>query len=60
MHKRLIALTIAEIRKLLNLNRHDDSAIAHGLHWSIWRRHHQADARRAHIRRHLGLQMLMI
>src|SRR5438128_2833497 len=59
-HKRLIALTLAEIRKLLNLNRNDDHAIAHGLQWSTWRRHHQANARRAHVRRHLRLQTLVI
>jgi hypothetical protein len=58
--KRLIALTLAEIRNLLNVNRDDDHAIIHALHWSKWRRHHQADARRAHVRRHLRLQILMI
>jgi DNA-binding transcriptional MerR regulator len=59
-HKPLIDLTLAEIRKLLNLNRNDDHAIAHGLQWSTWRRNHQADARRAHVRRHLRLQTLVI
>ena len=60
IHQRLIALTIAEIRRLLNLIHHDDHAIAHGLHWSTWRRHHQAQARRAHIRRRLRLQTITI
>jgi len=59
IHKRLIALTLAEIRRLFNLIP-TESAIAHGLHWSTWRRRHQADARRAHIQRHLRLQMQMI
>src|SRR5664279_2506449 len=44
----LIALTIAEIRRLLNARRrhhHNESAdLAHVLHWSTWRREHQAQA----------------
>ena len=58
IHRRLIALTLAEIRRLLNLDHRAEHAIAHGLHWSTWRRQHQADARRAHARRHLRLQTL--
>ena len=58
--RRLVPLTIAEIRRLLNLDRHDKHATAHGLHWSNLRRSHQAHARRAHIRRHLRLQMILI
>jgi hypothetical protein len=54
--RRLIALTIAEIRKLLNLrNPHCDN-ITHALHWSTWRRRHQTHARRAHFRRRLHQQ----
>jgi hypothetical protein len=58
--RRLIPLTLAEIRRLLHLDRHDKHATAHGLHWSNWRRGHQAAARRAHFRRHLRLQMNVI
>ena len=60
IHRRLIALTLAEIRRLLNLPHHGEHAIEHGLHWSTWRRGHQAQARRAHVRRHLRLQIIMI
>jgi hypothetical protein len=56
----LVALTLAEIRKLLTINRHDHHAVNHGLRWSHFRRQHQAQARRAHVRRHLRLQTLMI
>lgn len=58
--RRLIALTLAEIRHLFNLADKDDHAINHGLHWSTWRREHQADARRHHFTRRLRLQMLEI
>ena len=34
--------------------------IAHALHWSTWRRQHQTHARRAHFRRRLRLQYLLI
>src|SRR2546430_1701838 len=60
IHRRLITLTLAEIRRLLNLIPRGEHAIAHGLHWSIWRRRHQAEARRAHVRHRLHLQTLMI
>jgi hypothetical protein len=59
-HRRLIPLTIAEIRRLLNLPRRDDQALDHGLYWSAWRRQHQADARWHHFRRRLRLQTLQI
>jgi hypothetical protein len=55
--RRLIALTVAEIRRLFNLADKDDQTIDHGLRWSAWRREHQADARRHHVRRRLRLQM---
>jgi len=57
---RLAALTLAEIRRLLNLIHHGGHAITQGLHWSTWRRWHQAQARRAHVRRHMRLQALLI
>jgi hypothetical protein len=57
---RLIGLTIGEVRRLFNLPRHDRLAVDHGLYWSAWRRAHQADARRHHVRRRLRLQTLQI
>jgi SRSO17 transposase len=60
VRRRLIPLSLAEIRRLLHLNRNDEHTVAGGLRWSNWRRHHQADARRAHTRRHLQLQVLVI
>ncbi|MEU7004892.1 hypothetical protein [Nonomuraea sp. NPDC046570] len=47
-----IALTMPEIRRLLAvliLTRY--STTRHVLHWSQWRRHHQATARRCHYQR---------
>lgn len=60
VHRRLIALSLAEIRRLLNHARSSEREILHALNWSIFRRWHQAQARRAHVRRHLRLQTLMI
>jgi hypothetical protein len=51
----IIALTIAEIRRLLNaLVLALPLPPAHTLHWSIWRRTSQARARRSHYQRRLG------
>jgi hypothetical protein len=58
--QRLIQLSIGEIRRLLNLPRHDLHALYQGLRASVWRRRHQADARRRHFRRRLRLQTLTI
>ena len=58
--RRLIALSIAEVRRLFNLLGSKDSIIEQGLRCSAWRREHQADARRHHFRRRLKLQALMI
>src|SRR5664279_1288751 len=63
IRRRLIALTLAEIRRLLHIHRDqrdDQTKIAHALHWSKWRRAHQTHARRCHFRRRLRLQALMI
>jgi len=50
-----IALTTSEIRRLLNiLIIRPTHGLTHLLHWSNWRRHHQAAARRAHYRRRLA------
>jgi hypothetical protein len=57
---RMITLSIAEIRRLFNLIGKNDHTIDQGLHWSAWRREHQADTRRRHFRRRLRLQMLEI
>jgi hypothetical protein len=49
---KIIALTVAEIRRLLNAFLLATSPPpAHTLHWSIWRRTSQARARRAHYQR---------
>jgi hypothetical protein len=56
----LIPLSLAEICRLLHLDRRDKHALTRGLQWSNWRRHHQAVARRLHVRRHLRLQMIVI
>jgi hypothetical protein len=58
--RRLIGLTLGEIRRLFNLIGKDDQAIYQGLRWSVWRRAHQADARAAHFRRRLRLQTMQI
>jgi hypothetical protein len=52
----LIPLSLAEICHLLHLDRRDKHVLIRGLHWSNWRRHHQADTRRHHLR----LQMIVI
>ena len=53
-----IALTTAEIRRLftalLNKPAH---RLTHLLHWSSWRRRHQAQARQAHYRRRLAAEL---
>src|SRR6266536_1557553 len=60
IRRALSTLTLAEIRRLLTHAGRSEPEIRHGLHWSIVRRWHQAQARRAHVRRHLRLQTLMI
>jgi SRSO17 transposase len=53
----LIPLTVNEIRRLINtLLIQPTHTLAHGLHWSNWRRRHQARARRAHYTRRLTLE----
>jgi hypothetical protein len=58
--RRLIRLTIGEVRRLFNLIGTSDQAIHLGLRWSAWRREHQADARACHFRRRLRLQTMQI
>ncbi|MEV0005983.1 IS701 family transposase [Micromonospora sp. NPDC050980] len=54
----LITLTVNEVRRLINacLIR-PITDLAHRLHWSGWRRRHQARARRAHYTRRLKLEL---
>jgi SRSO17 transposase len=53
----LIRLTVNEIRRLLNtLLTAPTHTLAHHLHWSQWRRRHQARARQAHYTRRLNLE----
>ena len=48
----LVALSVPEIRRLLAALVHPPPAdVAFRLAWSIWRRRHQARARRAHYQR---------
>lgn len=48
----LLPLTVPEVRHLLfALVWQLPPAAAHVLHWSGWRRHHQARAKLAHIKR---------
>ncbi|WP_329134985.1 hypothetical protein OG552_20490 [Streptomyces sp. NBC_01476] len=58
--RRLAALTLAEVRRLFNVIGAAHDAIDHAIHWSNWRREHQAEARRHHIKRRLQLQIQQI
>jgi hypothetical protein len=49
----LISLTVPEIKRLYILFHQALHSIAHGLHWSWWRRRHQARARWYHHRARL-------
>jgi SRSO17 transposase len=49
----LIPLTVAEIKRVFNLVTRDWQTIHHHLHWSWWRRRHQARARWFHHRARL-------
>ena len=56
LDERLIPLTVAEVRRLLTrlvwkVNYSPDFVLS----WSLWRRHHQAQARRCHYQRRLSL-----
>ncbi|MFG3715774.1 IS701 family transposase [Micromonospora sp. NPDC047730] len=57
-HTGLIKLTVNEVRRLINACIiRPISDLAHRLHWSSWRRRHQARARRAHYTRRLNLEL---
>jgi hypothetical protein len=52
MTSELLPLTVPEVRRLLfALVWQPPPLAAQILHWSAWRRRHQAQAKRAHIRR---------
>ncbi|WP_141725474.1 IS701 family transposase [Micromonospora pallida] len=54
----LIKLTVNEVRRLINtFIIRPISDLAHRLHWSRWRRGHQARARRSHYTRRLNLEL---
>jgi SRSO17 transposase len=54
----LIKLTVNEIRRLINTCIiRPISDLAHRLHWSRFRRRHQAQARRSHYKRRLNLEL---
>jgi hypothetical protein len=58
--RRLIPLSVGEIRHLFNLVDKDDHVVDLGLYWSNFRRAHQAQARRRHFRLRLRLQIVQI
>jgi hypothetical protein len=49
----LIPLTVAEVKRLINLFTRSWHSITHHLRWHIWRRRHQARARWFHHRARL-------
>jgi SRSO17 transposase len=52
-----IRLSVNEIRRLINiLIPHPTGSTTHRLHWSNWRLHHQARAKRAHYTRRLSIE----
>jgi hypothetical protein len=57
---RKIPLTLAEVRRLFNVCDLAKQAINHALHWSNFRREHQAQARWHHFRRRLKIQYLAL
>nr|WTB31161.1 hypothetical protein OG781_18210 [Streptomyces sp. NBC_00830]WTB31501.1 hypothetical protein OG781_20225 [Streptomyces sp. NBC_00830] len=48
------------MRRLFTLIGAARKAVDLGIHWSNWRREHQAEARHHHIKRRLRLQTLQI
>ncbi len=54
----LIQLTVNEVRRLMNtLLIRPLLSLSHRLQWSLWRREHQARARRCHYTRRLNLEL---
>ena len=61
MAERLIPLTVPEVRRLLTrLVWRADQPADFILSWSLWRRYHQAQARRCHYQRRLSLLMSVV
>jgi hypothetical protein len=57
-HDRPIRLTVNEIRRLFTVLANTAiHTVAHHLRWSLWRRAHQARARRAHYKRRLTAEL---
>jgi hypothetical protein len=47
-----VAISVQELRKLIaHLSRSRGGAMNFHWHWSFWRRHHQAGAKRAHYKK---------
>jgi hypothetical protein len=50
----LVAISVQELRRLIaHLQRQHPSDLGFHWHWSIWRRRHQAEAKRAHYQRRI-------
>jgi len=48
----LVAISVQELRRLIvHLRSRRPPDLSFRWNWSIWRRHHQAEAKRAHYRR---------
>ena len=57
-HNRPIRLTVNEIRHLFTVLANGAAhTVAHHLRWSLWRRTHQARARRSHYKRRLMAEL---
>jgi hypothetical protein len=56
----MIPLTLAEVARLFDVRGRAAEVIQHALHWSGFRRRHQAEARRHHFRRRLKIQALAL
>ena len=56
----MIRLTLAEIRRLFNVRDQAKHLIHAAMTWSVYRRQHQAEARRHHFRRRLKTQALAL
>jgi hypothetical protein len=56
----MIPLTVTETRRLFNASDQAIHLIKHALHWSGFRREHQANARRHHFRRRLKIQTVAL
>jgi hypothetical protein len=55
-----IRLSLAEIRRLFNLREQAKRLVHTAMTWSIYRREHQANARRHHFTRRLKIQILAL